>query len=119
VDFRELIERLHLIDVPTRNGLFTWNNKRGNEHSIVVLLDRFLLSEVGFQSKHGLSARVLPYHGSDHWPISLEWTQVWKQGPMPFRCEKLCLNHPNFLKNLALWWKFLKDIHGTKMYQFQ
>jgi hypothetical protein len=40
--FGELIENISLVDVPSRNGIFTWNNKRGKEHRITVHLDRFL-----------------------------------------------------------------------------
>jgi len=42
-DFGDLIENLGLVDVPTRNCTFTWNNIRGKEHKISVRLDKFLL----------------------------------------------------------------------------
>jgi hypothetical protein len=41
------------------------------------------------------------------------------KGQLLFHCEKFWLNHSNFLTNLTVWWKGSKDIHGTKMYQFQ
>jgi len=31
-DFLATIENLNLIDIPPRNGLFTWTNKRGGDH---------------------------------------------------------------------------------------
>jgi hypothetical protein len=40
--FGEHIEKLSLVDVPTRHGLFTWNNKREKEHRIIDSLERFL-----------------------------------------------------------------------------
>jgi len=46
--FREWIENNRLIDIHTRNGLFTWTNKRRMENNIVVRLDRFLTSETLF-----------------------------------------------------------------------
>jgi len=41
----ELTECLRLINIPIKSGLFTWNNKRGKYHRIVVRLDHFLVSE--------------------------------------------------------------------------
>jgi hypothetical protein len=41
-DFGKLIEKLILVDIPTRNGLFTWNNKRGKEHRITVHFGQIL-----------------------------------------------------------------------------
>jgi hypothetical protein len=49
--FGELIENIILVDIPTRDGIFTWNNKRGKEHMITVRLDRFFLSEKSFLNK--------------------------------------------------------------------
>jgi hypothetical protein len=62
---------------------------------------------------------VLPYFGSDHWPIVLEWKQILKQGPKPFCFKKFWLDHPDFLQNLVVWWREQKELYGTKMYQFQ
>jgi exonuclease III len=42
-DFGELIEKLILVNIPNRNDIFTWNNKRGKEPKVVICLDRFLL----------------------------------------------------------------------------
>jgi hypothetical protein len=89
--FGTLIENLRLIDIPTRSGLFTWNNERGNDKRITVRLDIFLVTKTSFQPKHALSMDVLPYFGSDHWPVFLEWKQILKKGPKPFHFEKLWL----------------------------
>jgi len=71
--FGELIENLILVDVPSRNGIFTWNKKIGKENRIAVYLDRFLLLEKYFIEKQGLLVEVLPFQGSYHWPIAFEW----------------------------------------------
>jgi len=42
--FGEIIESLHLVDVCTSNGLYTWNNKRFGDRSIAIWLDHFLIS---------------------------------------------------------------------------
>ena len=43
--FRDLLTDLHLVDIPTKNGIFTWNNRRGESHQIASHLDRFLASK--------------------------------------------------------------------------
>ena len=37
--FRDLLTDLKLVDIPTVNGIFTWNNRRGEIHQITSRLD--------------------------------------------------------------------------------
>jgi len=48
------------------NGLFTWNKKRGNEHMVVVLLDRFfyLKRRISFQTWSLYKCDPLPWFES-------------------------------------------------------
>lgn len=64
-----------LIDMPFNNGFFTWNNKRVGSHQIASRLDRFFLSDNEIHLGGDLSASILPLTGSDHWPITLQWTR--------------------------------------------
>jgi len=43
--FSETITNLRLVDIPTINGVHTWNNIRGGENKIACRLDRFLTLE--------------------------------------------------------------------------
>jgi hypothetical protein len=79
-------------------------------------LDKFLLLEKAITEKKGVAVEVLPVHGSDHWPIALEWDHIWKQGPTPFIYEKLWLEHQDFLPNLECWRKEKPNIFDTKMF---
>ena len=44
-EFNELLIDQRLVDIPTTNGVFTWNNRRGGKSQIASRLDRFLLSD--------------------------------------------------------------------------
>eukprot|EP00253_Pinus_taeda_P028043 PITA_28043 len=99
-NLKEYIQSNWLIDTPFNNGLFTWNNKRAGSHQIASRLDRFLISDNAIHLEGDLSASILPLAGSDHWPISLEWSQPGNATRRPFRFETFCMTHPDFI-NLA------------------
>jgi len=68
-DFNELITEQRLVDIPTTNGVFTWNNRRGGRNQIASRLDSFLLSEQILNHDVFIETKILPGLGSDHWPI--------------------------------------------------
>lgn len=43
--FSEMITEQGLVDIPTTNRVYTWNNCRGGRNQIASRLDRFLVSE--------------------------------------------------------------------------
>ena len=59
------------MDIKTKNGIYTWNNRRKGFCYIAERLDRFLL-----RGEHNLdkliNAEILPMAGSDHFPVKLE-----------------------------------------------
>ena len=63
---------MKLVDTDTSNGLFTWNNKRGGESQVASKLDRFIISKYLMLIDKEMIAIVLPFGGSDHWPVQLE-----------------------------------------------
>ena len=85
-----------MVDVETRRGWFTWNNKRGGEHLVASRLDHFLVSENIMHSTGELVDDVLLAAGSDHWPIRLSWD--WSCSPMdkPFRFENFWMEKKDF-----------------------
>ena len=44
-EFREILSQSSLVDLETRDGWFTWNNKRGGDHLVTYRMDRFPVSE--------------------------------------------------------------------------
>jgi len=61
-----------LVDTETTNGIFTSNNKRGGASKVASKLDRFIISEELLITGIDISALILPFGGSDHWPMQLE-----------------------------------------------
>ena len=64
-------------------------------------------------------ARVLPFGGSDHWPIHLEVQGISTPKSRPLRFENIWLSHPDFISNIAKWWSEDLKIHGTRMFLLQ
>lgn len=64
--FQGMIDDLNFIDTPTKNGIHTWNNKRGGECQISSRLDRFLLSKYLFLSSLKMEAIIAPQVRSNH-----------------------------------------------------
>jgi hypothetical protein len=63
--------------------------------------------------------KVLPFYGSDHWPICLTWEENLAPHPKPFCFEKFWMDHQDFMQNIETWWVENPNLYGTKMYQFQ
>eukprot|EP00253_Pinus_taeda_P023904 PITA_23904 len=118
-EFSELITNLRLVDIPTINGVFTWNNRRGGRNQIASKLDRFLLSEQVLNKYVFIEARVLPGMGSDHWPICLEIDIKKTNIKKPLCFESFWLRNPNFLNKLEEWWNESQVRGQRKMHTFQ
>ena len=91
---------MKLVDMETSNGIFTWNNKRGGPTQVASKLDRFIISEELLLMGSSLNALILPFGGSNHWPIQLEASLFGKPKNSPFRFENAWLTHSNFLTNI-------------------
>jgi exonuclease III len=117
--FRALIDQLNLVDIETRNGIFTWSNRRSGHQHVACRLDRFLISEALLLEDPAIEANILPKIGSDHWPVSLCLDAGATPKLKPFRFEKFWLSHPDFHQLSNSWWKQEEIEHGTCMYKFQ
>ena len=63
--FQSMIDDLGLIDTPTKNGSFTWNNRRGGDRQIASRHDIFLLSEDLFLCSLEMEESIAPQVGLD------------------------------------------------------
>jgi exonuclease III len=117
--FKTLIEQLNLVDMETRNGIFTWSNRRTGHQHVACRLDRFLVTDALLESDQAMEANIMPKAGSDHWPIEFCLNPGRPPRPKPFRFEKFWLTHPNFLQLAQTWWDQAEIDHGTHMYKFQ
>eukprot|EP00253_Pinus_taeda_P014977 PITA_14977 len=82
--FKEFIQNNSLIDLQFCNGMHTWSNHRTRKHQIAFKLDRFLISDNAVHSGGDIATANLPYSGSDHWPISLQWQRPGNATRQPF-----------------------------------
>ena len=60
-----------MVDVETRNGWFTSNNRRGGDHRVASRMEKFLVLEGIVNGGGDLTTKVLPSVGSNHWPVNL------------------------------------------------
>lgn len=98
--FRDLITMLHLVDMPSNNGIHTLNNRRGGLHQIAPHLDLFLIFEYVVSRNIFLDASILPCMGSNHWPIQLEIDlKTWPKN-RPFIFESFWLRDPKLMKKV-------------------
>jgi len=62
-DFSKFIDIAEMVDLKTKNGQFTWNNKRMNQFQVATRLDRFLVSESIIMQGITLDCNILPWGG--------------------------------------------------------
>eukprot|EP00253_Pinus_taeda_P015484 PITA_15484 len=116
---KDFIQNNWLIDVPTANGLFTWTNKRVAPLQIASRLDRFLISDNAVHIGGEFTAHIIPFSGSDHWPIELHWNRPGNSIKRPFRFEAFWFSHPKFKEFIQKAWQNCNPIEPTKMARFQ
>eukprot|EP00253_Pinus_taeda_P019282 PITA_19282 len=109
IEFHNFLDNMKLVNKRTSNGLFTWNNKRGGGSQVASKLDRFLILEDLMLIGMDMKMRILPFGGSDHWPLQLEVQGIGTLKNRPFRFENIWLTHPDFISNIAKWWT--EDLH--------
>lgn len=117
--FQNFIMNMGLMDTETINGTFTWNNKRGESSQVASKLDRFIISEDLILTGPAMIASILPFGGSDHWPVQLEATFMGAPRNRPFRFESAWISHPKFTSNIGKWWREDLNIQGTRMFMLQ
>jgi hypothetical protein len=118
-DFNALIDELQLIDLGTKNDLYTWTNRKTGTHQIACKLDRFLASESLMLEGTTIESTILNISGSDHWPVQLRMDIPATPDKKPFRFEKFWLDHPEFQEKIQTWWREAEVPRGSKMYRFQ
>jgi len=80
---------MKLVDIVMNNGTYTWNNKRGGESQVASKLDRFIISEDLMIKNKDIAVRILPFGGSDHWPVQLEIQGIGNPRNKPFIFENI------------------------------
>ena len=76
VDFREWVRVYKLIEIPTSNEVFTWNNRRKDFNYIAEKLDRFFFKGELVELDLTITTSIQPIAGSDHYPVKIELTEL-------------------------------------------
>jgi hypothetical protein len=100
--FLAFIDTVEMLDIKTSNGQVTWNKKWINQHQIMKI-DRFLVSNSIILQGLNLDCNILPWGGSDHWPVQLEANFQTTPKNRPFKFEKFWIEHPTFMENINQW----------------
>eukprot|EP00253_Pinus_taeda_P036183 PITA_36183 len=86
---------------------------------IASRLDRFLISDNAIHIGGEFTAHIIPFSGSDHWPIKLHWNRPGNNIKRPFRFEAFWFSHPEFKEFIQKAWQNCNPIEPTKMARFQ
>ena len=115
--FKNFIQEANLVDILPKNGMFTWNNKRGGDKQIASRLDLFLIAESILMEGVTVESDIIPYGGSNHWPVTLDAAILGTPKNRPLRFERFWLGHLEFLNNIKSWWQEWLETQGTRMYR--
>jgi len=107
------------VDIFPKNGLYTWNNKRGRDRQISSRVYPFVITKAILLEGVTVESDIIPCGGFDHWRITMDIAILGTPKNRPFKFEKFCLSHPYLTSKIKHWWHELLDTRGTKMYQFQ
>lgn len=116
--FRDSISSLHLVDIKSGNGLFTWNNRRVGEYWIAERLDRFLVSSSWVGGGWSTSFEIFDWRGSDHWPIKMVSSSTQVARSPSFKFQLMWLWDPALQALVEQWWRKGRSAFGTAMYTF-
>lgn len=103
-DFMGWINNNYLLEIKTDKDSHTWNNRRSGFSNISEILDRFFFKGdlTSFQTE--MKASVLPWSGSDHFPVMLELMGELKTCGRPFKFKLMWFKHEDFFPNIQKWW---------------
>eukprot|EP00253_Pinus_taeda_P028058 PITA_28058 len=68
----------------------------GGASQVASKLDRFIISEDLLLTGPAMTVSIMPFGGSDHWPVQLEAAFMGTPRNIPFRFENAWLSHPKF-----------------------
>lgn len=72
MDFKEWVGKNKLLEIPTNNGIFTWNNRRKDFSYIVEKLDRFFFKGNFRNMDLVIQATIQPIGYSYHYLVRIE-----------------------------------------------
>ena len=101
----DLMADLDMLDIPLRNGKYTWSNKITVIGNILARLEIFLVSSTFLQKYLLPTSLALPSVVLDHKPIALILSPPANLGPIPFRFNLIWLHDAKIMELIQREWK--------------
>ncbi|XP_059068451.1 uncharacterized protein LOC131858970 [Cryptomeria japonica] len=117
-DFSSFVTSSSLIEIPFKMGEFTWTNRRSIFLNIAEKLDRFFITGDWLESHWTSDAEILPFTGSDHYPICLRVQDDSAPERCPFKFEAMWLQDGNIKNLIGQWWQHKLENPGNKAFTF-
>ncbi|XP_057857209.2 uncharacterized protein LOC131066465 [Cryptomeria japonica] len=93
-------------------------NKRILEDFSAFILNNDLVEYNWISSNVDVVASVLPYAGSDYFPVVLSIFDDKAPGHSSFKFEPMWFCNPSFFLLLQSWWSMAPYVQGTRMFRF-
>nr|XP_021842389.1 uncharacterized protein LOC110782531 [Spinacia oleracea] len=95
-DLRNFMDAAGLVDLGYHGNPYTWTNARDGAGLIRERLDRALANSPWLDIFPHTQVHHLPRTHSDHCPIIVSLHHDVVEGPFPFRCKEVWMEHPQF-----------------------
>lgn len=118
VNFPNFVMDNGLREVKSKEGQFTWSNRRILESHVAEKLDCFFLGGPWAETNFLFVSNIQPMVASEHLPVEL--TIAFDGPPIrcPFKFEKMWLRHGSLRDLIKEWWSGAPKVIGTKAFVF-
>ncbi|XP_057840889.2 uncharacterized protein LOC131050696 [Cryptomeria japonica] len=118
VNFQNFVVENGLREVKSKEGQFTWSNRRILGNNVAENLDRFFLGGPWAETNLLFISNIQPMVASDHLPVEL--TIAFDGPPIrcPFKFEKMWLRDGSLRDLIKEWWSGAPKTFGTKAFVF-
>ncbi|XP_059071912.1 uncharacterized protein LOC131871200 [Cryptomeria japonica] len=118
VNFQNFVANNGLREVKSKEGQFTWSNRRILGHHVAEKLDCFFLGGPWAETNLLFASNIHSMVALDHLPVEL--TIAFDGPPIRYRFkfEKMWLRDKNLRELIKEWWSGAPKICGTKAFVF-
>lgn len=99
-NFQDFVQGNLIMDMQTRNGIFTWSNRHRDNFFLVERLDIFLLGDEWKNTNLSVKSKILPLIKLDHSLIQLTFSLDYNSMCFPFKFEKIWLKDKDLETNM-------------------
>lgn len=103
-DFNNCLNAIEMVEMNTKGGQFTWDNKMDDVDNIKSRIDRVFCNECWLQEFQNVEAAVMVGGVSDHAPIFVTIVYSSRQGGKPFRFFDFWMRNKGFVDTVRQSW---------------